>query len=317
MEDRFMNTYIYTTRDVVEALKNNGITKNTMQISQYIRDNKLNDRGMAVKKVEQIPGLNETHEVWRLSIYGTNEIIKYFLDKRRQEENQKKYVYKVKQLVKKYGKDYARCNGPAISIFMNDNKYIERKLAIKNEKREWRISQEGVNEMFLKLFKRKPEEEKGFIYGTDDIIGELRKTRIVKDYSEIITYLEQLECEGLAQKVPTSQGVYNPQKAGMYKWRISEEGLERIKNKLPVRENKLNREEYKQITLPDKELAKIVTINNEGSPYIISVEIEKTLFNYLLILENVTGKTKEQICTEIVEKQIKKNQEEISKILNA
>lgn len=33
MNDRIMNTYIYSTRDIVEALKKNGITANSTQIS--------------------------------------------------------------------------------------------------------------------------------------------------------------------------------------------------------------------------------------------------------------------------------------------
>ena len=211
MNDRIMNTYIYSTRDIVEALKKNGITANSTQISQYIRDNNFIERCMAIKNREQIPGKNEEYLVWRISMYGTNEILKYFLDRRRkQEENSKKYVYDINQLIKKYGKEYTRCNHTTITIYIDENKYAERGLAIKTgagRGSKWLISPEGVDEMFSKLFIKKniEEEKKGFIYGLENIRKELRKTRFLSSNSDLKIYLERLESEGLATKIPKKQ----------------------------------------------------------------------------------------------------------------
>ena len=323
MNDIIMNTYIYTTRDVAEALKNNGITKNTMQISQYIRDNNFDERGMAFKNREQIPGLNETHEVWRISMYGMNEIIKHFLDERRLKEKKKEYHIKINQIVKKYKNEYLFCNYSSISTFIQQNKYVERGLAIKEhwgKNGKYLISQEGVDEMFEKLFEKKqkgPIENNGkYIYGFKDIATNVRKRSLLPSNPELRILLEKLETEGLAKKVPTRSGRFDPRRKNQFRWRIGTEGLKRINEMLPPRYMEIKEEDYGQITIPVKGATETLTTSNEDSSRSIRIEIEKKLFNYLLILENVTDKTKEQICTEIIEKQIEKSQEEISKILN-
>ena len=324
MNDRIMNTYIYTTRDVVEALKKNGIIKNTMQISKYIRDNNLDGRGMAIKNIEPIPGLNETHEVWRISMYGTNEILKYFLDKRRQ-ENSKKYVYEIKQLVKKYKKEYSRCNESAIVVFINENKYAERNLAIKTgagSNCKWLISQEGVNEMLLKLFRKRPVEEKGFIYGLENIRKELRKTRTLKNNSNLIIYLEQLESEGLAAKVPTKNGSFDVKTKSQFRWRISEEGLEKVKNKLPIKNNTLDIEDYEQIHLPDKEVQekqKPITYKGKTITYkenVYEIVLDDEYSGYLSIISKSLNKNEVDVIRNLVEKFIDDKKEKIANIIN-
>lgn len=322
MNDRIMNTYIYSTRDIVEALKKNGITKNTMQVSKCIRDNNLDGRGMAIKNIEPIPGLDETHEVWRVSMYGTNEILKYFLDKKRQEDNLKKYVYDINQLIKKYGKEYVRCYRSAIIIFMNENKYVERGLAIKTgtgtgRNCKWLISQEGVNEMFSKLFgKRNMEKEKeGFIYGTDNILEELRKTRLLVNNSDLPIYLEQLESEGLAKRVPTKDGDFNPKTKGHFRWRISEEGLEKIRNMLPIRNNTLDSKDYEQIHLPNKEVQeKQKPITYKENVYEIVLDDEYS--GYLSIISKSLNKNEVDVIRNLVEKFIDDKKEKIANIIN-
>ena len=318
MNDRVMNTYIYSTRDIVEALKKNGITKNTMQISKYIRDNNLDGRGMAIKNIEPIPGLNETHEVWRVSMYGTNEILKYFLDKRRQEDNLKKYVYDINQLIKKYGKEYTRCNHASIIIFMDEKKYAERGLAIKTgtgRNYRWLISQEGVDEMFSKLFIKKniEEENKEFIYGVDNIRKELRKAGFLNN-SDLQIYLEQLESEGLATKVPKKNGSFNKSE-GQFRWRISEEGLEKIKKVLPIKENTLDSEDYEQIHLPDKEVQeKQKPITYKENAYEIVLDDEYN--GYLSIISKSLNKNEVDVIRNLVEKFIDDKKEKIANIIN-
>lgn len=325
MNNRIMNTYIYTTRDVVEALKKNGITKNIMQISKYIRDNNLDSRGMAIKNVEPIPGRDETHEVWRISMYGANEIIKYFLDKRRQEENSKNYVYEIGQLIKKFRKEYTKCNRTAIDIFINENHYIERGLAIKTgtaRNCKWLISQEGVNEMFSKLFGKRPIEEKGFIYGLENIRKELRKTRTLKNNSNLIIYLEQLESEGLAAKVPTKNGSFDVKTKSQFRWRISEEGLEKVKNKLPIRNNTLDSEDYEQIHLPDKEVQeeqKTITYKEKTITYkenVYAIVLDDDYSEYLHIISKSLNKNEVEVIRNLVEKFIDDKKEKIANIIN-
>lgn len=322
MNDRVMNTYIYTTRDIADALKRNGITKNSIQISQYIRDNNFDERGMAIKNREQIPGLNEECLVWRISMYGANEILKYFLDKRRiQEEISKKYIYEIKQLVKKYKKEYLRCNGPAIVTFMNENKYAERNLAIQTRAGrggKWLISQEGVDEMLKFLFKKKQlpienvdvlgNENNYYIYGTKNIFEEIRKTHTF-DTGEITRLLEEL-----GEKVPTSQGVYNPQKPGMFMWRISNENLEKAKNKLtPKTRKQKNKYEESQMTIKEIQ-EKQKPITNKENVYEIVLDDEYS--GYLSIISKSLNKNEVDVIRNLVEKFIDDKKEKIANIIN-
>lgn len=320
MNDRVMNTYVYTTRDIVDALKRNGITKSTTQISQYIKDNNFNERGMAFKVKEQIPGLNEEHLVWRVSIYGANEIIKYYLDTRRLEESQKKFCIQIKQIVKKYKKEYLNCNAPSISHFINENKYVERGLGIRKgtgRNSKWLISQEGVDEMLKFLFKKKqlPIEDvdmlgnkKNYIYGTQNIFKEIRKTNTF-DTSEITKLLEEL-----GEKVPTSQGVYNPQKTGMFMWRISVENLEKAKNKLPLKTRK-QKNKYEESQMTIKEIQdKQKPITYKENVYAIVLDDEYS--EYLYIISKSLNKSETEVIRNVVEKFIDDKKEKIANIIN-
>lgn len=161
--NNFNKGYIYTTRDVVEALKKNNIDKTTTNISQYINNNNFAERNLAIKQMERIPFTDETHEIWKISYYGMNEILRYYLDLKREAEKQKDLKgYTIQQLVDKYGKDYDYCYNSYINLFIRKEKFEERNLATKikwsNSSKKWLISQEGVDEMFEKLFVKKQND---------------------------------------------------------------------------------------------------------------------------------------------------------------
>ena len=319
MNDRVMNTYIYTTRDVVDTLKRNGIITNSIQISQYIRDNNFDERGMAFKNREQISGLNEEHLVWRISMYGANEIIKHFLDKRRRQgENSKKYVYEIKQIVQKYKNEYLFCYYSSISTFIQQNKYVERGLAIKEHwgrNGRYLISQEGVDEMLEKLFKKKqkePIENNGkYIYGFKDIATNVRKKSLLPSNPELRILLEKLETEGLAKKVPTGSGRFDPRRKNQFRWRIGTEGLKRLNEMLPPRYMEIKEEEQEQIMIQDNKKEDKGEVANT-----ITITIDCSQNDYLLLLENITGKSKNEIVTEIVKKCLKQKIDEIGKVFN-
>jgi uncharacterized protein YrzB (UPF0473 family) len=161
--NNFNKGYIYTTRDVVEALKKNNINKTTTNISQYINNNNFAERKLAIKQMERIPFTDETHEIWKISYYGMNEILRYYLDLKREAEKKDKTGYTIKQLEQMYGKDYKHCYGSLINSFINKENFEQRNLAkkiyfedVNNTK--WVITQEGVNEMFKKLFVKKQND---------------------------------------------------------------------------------------------------------------------------------------------------------------
>lgn len=320
MNDRVMNTYVYTTRDIVEALKKNGITKSTIQISQHIRDNNFEGRRLAIKIKSQIKGCTEPVEIWKISFVGSNLILQYFLTQQEEQKKIKESGVTIKEIVNLYGKDYKYCNESSISVFMKQEKFVERKLAVKTsalgKTQKWVIKREGVEEMFLKLFKKKesdeqisilPNGENKFIYTTTDIENYYKNNYYIGART-LLDALNILEKKGMAKKVPKRNGIFEPNKPSRFMWVISKEGFEEIKKYLNVR----------YITKTQQSIIKKVqdrqnpTTHNENSYEIV---LDDNYSEYLHIISKTLNKKEIEVIRNVVEKFIDSKKEDIANIL--
>ena len=323
------NTYIYSTRDVVESLKNNNLNISTDVISKYLRDNDFEGKKLAIKNTEIVPFLNEPHEVWRISLYGTNEIIKYFLDKRREEEKELKEGHTIKEIVKLYGEDYKKCNDSQICIFMQQENFEQRGLAKKtkyncNGPQRWVVTQEGVDELLKKLFVKKGQQtifndDTKYIYNVKEIKEKLKDRYYIPDNTKISRLMNNLELAGWSKKMPKpSNGDFNPNKKGHYIWLVSEEGLKefkrycRQKTEYAIQQNNKKASNKKGQLIIEEVQDKQKPITHNENVYSIVLDNENA--GFLHIISSSLNKNEIEVIKNVVEKFIDSKKEQIANI---
>lgn len=130
----------------------------------------------------------------------------------------------------------------------------------------------------------------------------------------------------LLQKFQRNNGTFNPKIKNFFRWKISEEGLEKIKKVLPIREDTLDKvlpiredildsEDYEQIHLPYKEIQeKQKPITNKENVYEIVLDDEYS--GYLSIISKSLNKNEVDVIRNLVEKFIDDKKEKIANIIN-
>lgn len=121
--------------------------------------------------------------------------------------------------------------------------------------------------------------------------------------------------KGLLQKFQRNNGTFNPKIKNFFRWKISEEGLEKIKKVLPIREDTLDSEDYEQIHLPYKEVQeKQKPITYKENVYEIALDDEYN--GYLSIISKSLNKNEVDVIRNLVEKFIDDKKEKIANIIN-
>lgn len=126
----------------------------------------------------------------------------------------------------------------------------------------------------------------------------------------------------MLQKFQRNNGTFNPKIKNFFRWKISEEGLEKIKKVLPIREDTLDSEDYEQIHLPDKEVQeKQMSITYKEKPItykenVYTIALDDEYSGYLSIISKSLNKNEVDVIRNLVEKFIDDKKEKIANIIN-